>query len=66
MTKLFKRWYISAVAGGLLAGVSLGSGADALSDRTAAGEPIRLGFATAIPWAYPGDNGEPPSVSSTP
>ena len=59
MTKLFKRWCISAVAGGLLAGVSLGSGADALSDRTAAGEPIRLGFATAIPWAYPGDNGEP-------
>ena len=59
MTKLFKRWCISAVAGGLLAGVSLGSSADALSDRTAAGEPIRLGFATAIPWAYPGDNGEP-------
>ena len=59
MTKLFKRWCISAVAGGLLAGVSLGSSAYALSDRTAAGEPIRLGFATAIPWAYPGDNGEP-------
>ena len=59
MKKLFKRWCISAVAGGLLAGVSLGSSADALSDRTAAGEPIRLGFATAIPWAYPGDNGEP-------
>ena len=59
MTKLFKRLCISAVAGGLLAGVSLGSSADALSDRTAASEPIRLGFATAIPWAYPGDNGEP-------
>ena len=65
MKKLFKRLCISAVAGGLLAGVSLGSSADALSDRSAAGEPIRLGFATAIPWAYPGDN-RGPSVSSTP
>ena len=33
--------------------------ADELSDRVNSGEPIRLGFATAIPWAYPGDNGEP-------
>ena len=35
------------------------AGADELTDRINAGEPIRLGFATAIPWAYPGDNGEP-------
>lgn len=35
------------------------SHADELTDRINAGEPVRLGFATVIPWAYPGDNGEP-------
>ena len=58
MKSVLKRLCISAVAGGLLAGVSIGTSADDLSDRIAAGEPIRLGFATAIPWAYPGENGE--------
>ena len=58
MKSVLKRLCISAVAGGLLAGVSIGTSADELSDRIAAGEPIRLGFATAIPWAYPGENGE--------
>jgi polar amino acid transport system substrate-binding protein len=59
MKSVLKRLCISAVAGGLLAGVSIGTSADELSDRIAAGEPIRLGFATAIPWAYPGESGEP-------
>ena len=30
-----------------------------LEDRVAGGEPIRLGFAAAAPWAHPGENGEP-------
>ncbi|UWQ93564.1 transporter substrate-binding domain-containing protein (plasmid) [Aliisedimentitalea scapharcae] len=30
-----------------------------LEDRIAAGEPIRLGFAAAAPWAHPGENNEP-------
>jgi polar amino acid transport system substrate-binding protein len=30
-----------------------------LADRIEAGEPIRIGFATELPWAYPGDNDEP-------
>ena len=30
-----------------------------LEDRVAAGEPIRLGFANAPPWAHPGESGEP-------
>ena len=30
-----------------------------LEDRIASGEPIRLGFASAAPWAHPGENGEP-------
>ncbi|MGI9334966.1 MAG: transporter substrate-binding domain-containing protein [Gammaproteobacteria bacterium] len=49
----------ATVAGGILAGLSFTSQADDLSDRLSAGEPIRLGFATAIPWAYPDDDGEP-------
>ena len=33
--------------------------ADALTDKLAAGEPIRIGFSNEVPWAYPGDNNEP-------
>src|SRR5690348_3995501 len=33
--------------------------ADALTDRAKAGQPIRIGFAHEIPWAYPGDKNEP-------
>lgn len=49
----------AVVCMGVLAGSPMTSQADDLTDRIAAGEPIRLGFATAIPWAYPGENGEP-------
>ena len=30
-----------------------------LTDRIAAGEPIRIGFANEIPFAYPGEDGSP-------
>ncbi len=30
-----------------------------LLERTSAGDPIRLGFANEVPWAYPGENKEP-------
>lgn len=43
----------------IMAVIPINANADALSDRMAKGDPIRLGFATAIPWAYPGDNSEP-------
>ena len=33
--------------------------ADSIMERIENGESIRLGFATEIPWAYPGDNQEP-------
>jgi polar amino acid transport system substrate-binding protein len=33
--------------------------ADSILDRVNSGKSIRLGFATEIPWAYPGDNQEP-------
>lgn len=30
-----------------------------LTDRIEDGEPIRLGFANEVPWAYPGENNKP-------
>ncbi|MEQ9814977.1 MAG: ectoine/hydroxyectoine ABC transporter substrate-binding protein EhuB [Azospirillaceae bacterium] len=33
--------------------------ADSITDRLDAGEPIRIGFANEIPWAYPGESNEP-------
>ena len=33
--------------------------AQSLSEKVAAGENPSLGFATAVPWGYPGENGEP-------
>lgn len=30
-----------------------------ITDRIASGDPIRLGFANEIPWAYPGENNKP-------
>jgi polar amino acid transport system substrate-binding protein len=59
MTFSIKSAIQSAVGGAILLSLSTAASADELSDRINSGEPIRLGFATAIPWAYPGDNGEP-------
>jgi len=48
------------VAAALAAGAGLAA-ADAgpLSDRIAAGDPIRIGFSNEVPWAYPGENDQP-------
>ena len=62
MKTILKKLSAAIVSGSLLFGLSYLSPsayADDLSDRIAAGEPIRLGFATAIPWAYPSDDGAP-------
>ena len=57
MLKKIRNTALAAVGGAML--FATGASAGALSDRINAGEPIWLGFATAIPWAYPGDAGEP-------
>lgn len=55
----------SALLKTVLAGIAaLTVGASAaqagpLMDRVAAGEPIRIGFANEIPFAYPGEDGSP-------
>lgn len=33
--------------------------AETLLEKAKAGEPVRLGFANEVPWAYPGDNNKP-------
>jgi polar amino acid transport system substrate-binding protein len=48
------------VAAALALGVSaVAATAGPLMDRIEAGEPIRIGFANELPFAYPGPNGEP-------
>ncbi len=49
------------VAAGAVAAVvgAVSAQAGPLMDRIDAGEPIRIGFANEIPFAYPGDDGEP-------
>src|SRR5689334_12916569 len=55
LSKIFTALLTAAV---LVIG-SAQSRADSLTERAAAGKPIRIGFAHEIPWAYPGDNNEP-------
>lgn len=48
------------VAGiGVLALGAVAANAGPLTDRIEAGEPIRIGFANEIPFAYPGEDGSP-------
>jgi polar amino acid transport system substrate-binding protein len=42
-----------------LAGMVTAAHADSILDRINSGKSIRLGFATEIPWAYPGENQQP-------
>lgn len=54
-----KNKMLAGVISAFLMSVSGAAWAGPLEDRIAAGEPIRLGFAAAAPWAHPGENGEP-------
>jgi polar amino acid transport system substrate-binding protein len=62
-----KLWILGPFWRGLAAGMvgaaiglsSAVAAADSITDRIAAGEPIRIGFANEIPFAYPGDDGSP-------
>ncbi|MEW9804762.1 ectoine/hydroxyectoine ABC transporter substrate-binding protein EhuB [Mesorhizobium marinum] len=48
-----------AAGAGLLALGGIAANAGPLADRVAAGEPIRIGFANEIPFAYPAEDGSP-------
>lgn len=56
MRKLLGTTLAAAFAVGASAVAAL---AGPLTDRIAAGEPIRIGFANEVPFAYPDENGEP-------
>ncbi|OPL12540.1 MAG: ectoine/hydroxyectoine ABC transporter substrate-binding protein EhuB [delta proteobacterium MLS_D] len=61
-TRKIKKWLcIVPVIGfvAVLAWLPCQAHADSIFDRINDGEPIRLGFAHEIPWAYPGDNQKP-------
>lgn len=56
MKKILK----TTVAAAFTLGASaIAAAAGPLMDRIEAGEPIRIGFANELPFAYPGANGEP-------
>jgi len=48
---------LASVAATIAMGAAAAAGP--LMDRIEAGEPIRIGFANEIPWAYPGEGNEP-------
>ena len=54
-----RRTLVTCAIATALAFVAGSAQAGPLEDRVAAGEPIRLGFAAAAPWAHPGEDGEP-------
>lgn len=48
-----------AAAAAAIVTLPLTATAQGLMEKAEAGEPIRLGFANEVPWAYPGDSNEP-------
>jgi polar amino acid transport system substrate-binding protein len=55
-----KRFLTTAAATAIAFGAAaLAASAGPLMDRIEAGQPIRIGFANEIPFAYPGDDGSP-------
>lgn len=53
------RKFLIIAAAALAATLAAPAFSDSITDRIDNGEPIRLGFANEVPWAYPGDNNEP-------
>lgn len=59
MSKARTRFSVLLTTSALALGAAGIVQAGPLTDRIAAGEPIRIGFANEAPFAYPGENGEP-------
>ncbi len=58
--KMKKTFLKALLIGALLIGAGSASAQAAdLLDRASAGDPIRIGFANEVPWAYPGESNEP-------
>lgn len=57
-----KSGFLKSVLAGCVGALTLGvvaANAGPLMDRVEAGDPIRIGFANEIPFAYPGEDGSP-------
>lgn len=59
MTVAFRKLFAAAAFAAATLTTTFAAQADALLDKLKAGEPIRIGFANEIPWAYPGENNSP-------
>ena len=58
--KMTKRGFLTGVAAAIALTAAAGSATAAtLLEKAKAGEPIRIGFANEVPWAYPGENNAP-------
>lgn len=58
-TSFLKGMAVLGVAALALGSIATSSSAQTLMERAEKGEPIRIGFANEIPFAYPGDDGSP-------
>ena len=58
MTKNLRKSLATLILPLLAVGITQAHAGD-LMDRFKAGEPIRIGFANEVPWAYPGENNDP-------
>jgi len=56
MRRIFLKGLLAAAAIGLVAPQAQ---AETLLEKAKAGEPVRIGFANEVPWAYPGEDNEP-------
>lgn len=60
MRRVVSKGITALAALGMILGLSsVEATAGALLDKVKGGEPIRLGFANEVPWAYPGENNAP-------
>jgi polar amino acid transport system substrate-binding protein len=56
---LVRRKIIGAFVAAMATAIAATASADSITDRLAAGEPIRIGFDNDDPFAYPGQNNRP-------
>ncbi|HEX9768517.1 MAG TPA: ectoine/hydroxyectoine ABC transporter substrate-binding protein EhuB [Kiloniellales bacterium] len=59
MRRMFPKFLAALAVAALGLASTLPAAAEGLLERAKAGEPVRIGFANEVPWAYPGENNKP-------
>jgi len=54
-----RKWLAAFCGMALSVGMAATASAETLLEKAKAGDPIRIGFANEVPWAYPGENNKP-------